>query len=196
MSFAQETPDPRPQPSNKPIEITAWDTPPAEKQTGGTSSLVATASTQPGQTPTASPEANFINRFQDVSVNLFTGALNLPIPIYTLSEAGGASVPIYIANNSSGMCCSDVAGWVGINNTLVAGGQINRIVRGIPDEGKFSITDYTSYDLAKRKGFYQHGLYEDSDIENDSQPDLLFLNINSQTYKFSFDENHKAHFYP
>jgi hypothetical protein len=148
----------------------------------------------PGRNPQASPESNFINRFQDIPVNLYTGTPIINFPIYTLSEPGGASVPIGLSFNSSGMKAHDVASWVGMNWTFYAGGQITRIVRGIPDEGRYTIDG--SYNITARKGFFQHGLKADNDNENDSQADLYFLNINDQSYKFTFDVNRKAHFFP
>lgn len=199
ITWAQETnntttPNPRPQPLDNTTIIQAWDLP--SLKASSLPSAAASVSTAPGQAPKPSPEADNIIRFQDVSVNLYTGALNQSTPIYTLSEDGGATVPIILANNSSGMRAGEVAGWVGMNNTLIAGGQITRIPRGIPDEGLLQTTDYSNYTNAKRKGFYQHGLYADGDTENDSQPDVFLLTIHGDTYKFSFDANHKAHFYP
>jgi RHS repeat-associated protein len=148
----------------------------------------------PGQSPQASPESNFVNRFQDIPVNLFTGTPIINFPLYTLSEPGGVSVPIGFSFNSSGMKAHDVSSWVGMNWTFFAGGFITRIVRGIPDEGRYTIDG--SYNTAARKGFYQYGLKADNNDENDSQADIYFLNINDQSYKFTFDINKKAHFFP
>jgi RHS repeat-associated protein len=148
----------------------------------------------PGQNPQASPESNFINRFQDIPINLYTGTPIINFPIYTLSEPGGASVPIGLSFNSSGMRGHDVSSWVGMNWTFSAGGQISRIVRGIPDEGRYTIDG--SYNTTPRKGFFQYGLKADNNDENDSQADMYFLNINDQSYKFTFDVNRKAHFFP
>jgi RHS repeat-associated protein len=148
----------------------------------------------PGQSPAQSPETNFINRFQDIPVNLYTGTPIINFPIYTLSEPGGASVPIGLSFNASGMKAHDVASWVGMNWTFSAGGQLTRIVRGIPDEGRYTLDN--SYNKTARKGFFQYGLKADNDDENDSQADLYFLNINDQSYKFTFDVNRKAHFFP
>jgi RHS repeat-associated protein len=146
-----------------------------------------------GQTPEAPPESKIANRFQDIPVNLFLGTPIIGFPIYTLTEAGGASVPLTLSYNATGMKGHDVAGWCGMNwNFNIP--NIGRIVRGIPDEGKLTLNNYNS--VTGRKGSYQFGLKADNDIENDGQPDLFFLNINGMSYKFGFDANKKAHFFP
>jgi hypothetical protein len=150
--------------------------------------------TPAGQTPTSTQDGTFVNRFQDIPVNLYTGTPIIGFPIYTLTETGGASVPLALSYNASGMKGHDVSGWMGMNWTTTFQFQISRIVRGIPDEGRYTLDN--SFNKTARKGFYQYGLKADNDIENDSQPDLFFLNINGQSYKFSFDVNRKAHFFP
>jgi RHS repeat-associated protein len=79
-----------------------------------------------------------------------------------------------------------------MNFTLNAGGMISRIVRGIPDEGKIE----NSTGSPERKGYYYYGSNFGNDKENDSQPDVFFLNANGANYKFTFDQYQKAHFYP
>jgi RHS repeat-associated protein len=148
----------------------------------------------PGQNPQVAPEINLVNRFQVIPVNLFTGTPIINFPVFTLAEPGGASVPIGFSFNSAGMKAHDVASWVGMNWTLFVGAQITRVVRGIPDEGKYFLE--SDYSTSPRKGFYQYGLKADNNADNDSQSDLYFLNINGQSYKFTFDANRKAHFFP
>ncbi len=53
-----------------------------------------------------------------------------------------------------------------------------------------------SFNKTARNGSFQYSLKANGDEENDSQPDLFFLNINGQSYKFSFDHFKNAHFYP
>jgi RHS repeat-associated protein len=206
FSQAQEPTIPIPPPGTQPLDIPEPEnknlitkqTPEQalEQKNASIAQLTALApgGLNSGQNPEASPESNFINRFQDIPVNLYTGTPIINFPIYTLSEPGGASVPIGLSFNSSGMKAHDVASWVGMNWTFYAGGQITRIVRGIPDEGKFTLDN--GYNKTGRKGFFQYGLRADNNDENDSQADMYFLNINDQSYKFTFDVNRKAHFFP
>jgi RHS repeat-associated protein len=194
-NFAQETTESEPkfkeQPLEKPTELKE-----APKKQDTSPVLVAPSvagGTPAGQTPEAPPEVKLTNRFQDIPVNLYLGTPLIGFPIYTLSEPGGASVPLSLSYNATGMKGQDVSSWTGINWNFSLP-QISRIVRGIPDEGKYSLE--SNFDKTARKGFYQHGLKADNNIENDGQPDLFFLNINGQSYKFSFDAQKKAHFYP
>jgi RHS repeat-associated protein len=201
VSIAQEIPDPqdpKKQPLDKPTE--AKEAPKKQDQTEAKAPILNAVSggTPAGQTPTSTQDGTFVNRFQDIPVNLYTGTPIIGFPIYTLTEPGGVSVPLGLSYNATGMRGHDVSGWVGMNWTATFLFQISRIVRGIPDEGRYTLGSnfLGNFTTTARKGFYQYGLKADGDDENDSQPDLFFLNINGQSYKFSFDVNKKAHFYP
>lgn len=203
VSFAQETtdpttkedPKPKEQPLDKPTDVKEA---PKKQDPDLTNKPNPVPSSVPGgtvagQTPQESPESKLKNLFQDIPVNLFLGIPMINFPIYTLTESGGASVPLMLNFNSSGMKGQDASQWTGMNFSL-SSSQISRIVRGLPDEGKLALD--TDFSYIERKGFYQHGLKADGDSENDSQADLFFLNINGSSYKFNFDINKKAHFYP
>lgn len=202
ISFAQDIPDPqdpKKQPLDKPTETKEapkkQDPALADKQPISTAAIAG--GLPAGKNPSSTQDGIFNNRFQDIPVNLYTGTPIIGFPIYTLTEAGGASVPISLSYNASGMKGHDVSSWTGMNwtaNSLAP--QISRVVRGIPDEGKVIYEDNNYVYATAHKGFYQYGLKADNDAENDSQPDLFFLNINGTSYKFSFDVNKKAHFYP
>ncbi len=200
--FAQQSTVPNPQnpkeqPLDKPIEVKEAPKKEEPKPPVPANSNAFVGSLPAGKTPTSSQDGTLNNRIQDIPVNLFMGTPIIGLPIYTLTEAGGATVPISLSYNASGMKGHDVSSWTGMNwtaNSLTP--QISRIVRGIPDEGKVIYENNDYYYATTHKGFYQHGLHADNDDENDSQPDLFFLNINGTSYKFSFDNYKKAHFYP
>jgi hypothetical protein len=136
-----------------------------------------------GTSPTPSPESAVVNRFKDIAVNSFTGTAIVPLPLYTLQE-GALSVPISLNYNASGMKTHEVASWSGMNWALSAGGMISRQVRGIPDEGKFDINTWSSSHL--RKGYYLDGFKSTSTVNDDTEPDVFYLNINGQSYKFMY----------
>lgn len=144
------------------------------------------------QSPALSAEANGVVRFKDVPVNLATGSMYLPIPIYTLSE-GLLSVPVSLDYNGSGMKNQELASWCGVGWNLSAGGMITRMVKGIPDEGiKQGSSNYRGY---YKFGFSGNG----SSIEHDTEPDAFFLNINGSSYKFIYrhdGEFGKFEFFP
>lgn len=145
-----------------------------------------------GNNPALSAEASSSLRFKDVPVNLATGAMSLPVPLYTLSE-GLLSVPISMSFNGSGMKNQEVASWCGAGWNLNAGGMITRMVRGLPDEG-------AKYNGAERRGYFKFGFGGDGTaVENDTEPDIFYLNINGATHKmiYRYDgENSKFEFFP
>ena len=196
ISTAQQTETPsntKEQPLEKATEVKeAPIKNPPLSITNPASNLVAGGTPQ-GQSPTNTQDGTLINRFKNIPVNLYMGTPIIGFPIYTLTSAGGASVPIGLSYNASGMKGHDVASWVGMN-WQINFPQLSRIVRGIPDEGRYTLDN--SYNKVARKGFYQYGLKADNDTENDSQADIYFLNINGINYKFSFDANKQVHFFP
>lgn len=142
--------------------------------------------------PSLSAEAASTLRFKDVPVNLATGAMNLPIPIYTLTE-GLLSVPISLEYNGSGMKNQEVASWCGANWSLNAGGMITRMVRGLPDEGmKNGSSNF--------RGYYNFGFGGNgTSVNNDTEPDIFYLNIGGVTHKMMYrynGENAKFEFFP
>ncbi|MGN6637967.1 MAG: hypothetical protein ACTHJ8_03590, partial [Mucilaginibacter sp.] len=68
-----------------------------------------------------------------VTVDPLTGQGTVVIPIYTMSS-GQVSVPVSLVYSGSGVKPKDVEGTAGMNWNLVAGGQITRQVRGLPDD--------------------------------------------------------------
>ena len=173
VSFAQDVPDPqdpKKQPLDKPTETK--ETPKQQDLTLLNKQPIPSATIAgglpAGKNPTSSQDGIFNNRFQDIPVNLYTGTPIIGFPIYTLTEAGGASVPISLSYNASGMKGHDVSSWMGMNwtaNSLAP--QISRVVRGIPDEGKVIYEDNNYVYATAHKGFYQYGLKADNDEEND-----------------------------
>lgn len=144
------------------------------------------------QSPAMSAEAGGVVRFKDVPVNLATGSMYLPIPLYTLSE-GMLNVPISIDYNGSGMKNQELASWCGAGWNLSAGGMITRMVKGIPDEG-------IKQGTVNSRGYFKFGFSGNgSSIEHDTEPDVFFLNINGASYKFMYrhdGEFGKFEFFP
>lgn len=145
-----------------------------------------------GSTPTPSPEVAQANHLQDIPVNKYTGTPIVKIPIHTLSEAG-LNVPITLNYNASGVRGHAVAGWTGLGWDLEGIPMLNRIVRGIPDEGKLDAFDGL-------KGYYYYG-YQVlstplSDTDNDKEPDAFYLWAGGTSYRFMFDSHQVPHFSP
>lgn len=68
-----------------------------------------------------------------VSVNKVTGALNLVIPVTKLTS-GSLSLPISLAYNGTGVKVKDVESSAGMSWNIMAGGQVTRELRGLPDD--------------------------------------------------------------
>ena len=79
-----------------------------------------------------SSEAQSLGKFGEIPVDLFTGKVNVSIPIYTI-KYHDIEVPISISYHGGGIKVSDEAGSVGLGWTLNVGGVVSRTVRGIPD---------------------------------------------------------------
>lgn len=71
----------------------------------------------------------------EVSVNQATGTLNAVIPIYAISR-GAVTIPVNLVYSSNGIKVTDPENNAGIGWQVIAGGQITRAVRGLPDDVK------------------------------------------------------------
>ena len=79
-----------------------------------------------------SQEAQSLGKFSEIPVDLYTGRTNIHIPLFTISY-NGIEVPISLSYHGGGIKVDDECGLVGLGWTLNAGGVVNRIVRGMPD---------------------------------------------------------------
>lgn len=83
-----------------------------------------------------SPNASAIERYGNYDVNLYTGLPNISIPLHMV-ESGPIRVPVSLTYHASGIRYTDQAGWVGLGWSLIAGGQITRQIKKLPDETAF-----------------------------------------------------------
>jgi RHS repeat-associated protein len=97
-----------------------------------------------------SANASSLVRAATASPNLYTGAVNVSIPLFTL-PAQGMSVPIGLVYQSNGVKVNDRNGPLGMTWNLQGGGAVARIVRGYPDEFKGEITKKENDDTEKLK---------------------------------------------
>lgn len=80
-----------------------------------------------------STEAQSLGKFSEVPVDLYTGRVNINIPLFTISH-NDIEVPISLSYHGGGIKVDDECGLVGLGWTLNAGGVVSRIVRGMPDD--------------------------------------------------------------
>ncbi len=142
--------------------------------------------------------------FKDNPVDMFTGRVNINIPIYEL-KVGDFSLPISVSYSTGGFKVNEIASWVGLGWNLNCGGMITREVRGIPDE----IID-NGYTSTSGSVLYENLI--DGEINNatdpaefitlldiatglkDGEPDLFSFNVGGLSGKFIFDKNGDIHF--
>lgn len=84
---------------------------------------------------TPSPKASSIIKYGEYPTSLYTGLVDITVPVYTI-ERSGIRVPIELKYHASGIKYDDVSNEVGLGWTLVAGGVITRSVKGGRD-GQF-----------------------------------------------------------
>jgi len=75
----------------------------------------------------------FKNSKAQVSVDPLTGSAQVNIPIYTM-KSGQVSIPISLSYIGNGVKTKDVENTAGMGWQLNAGGQISRVVQGLPDD--------------------------------------------------------------
>ena len=87
----------------------------------------------PGDDVFASPDVQAFHKYQMLPEKLYTGSVNMGVPLFTI-QTGGINVPISLAYNTSGIKVSEIASNVGIGWSLNAGGSILKIVRDLNDD--------------------------------------------------------------
>ncbi|WP_316810335.1 DUF5977 domain-containing protein [Pedobacter heparinus] len=123
----------------------------------------------------------------DNSVDLYTGALNVSIPL-TEIDLGKTEHKISIFYDGKGQKVEDYSSSIGLGWNLSGGGYVSRTVRGLPDEhangycGTNHIGDnVTYYDY----NTLNKGYIGDWDIE----PDLFYVNLPSGSFYFVLSTN-------
>lgn len=161
------------------------------------------------------PSVAALGLIDEIPVSLYRGMPNITVPIFEFKE-NGISVPIYLNYNSSGVKPDVHPGWVGMNWSLQAGGMVNRIIKGLPDETQwlefmqgFNMQGFIPNILIKN-GYLYNGdrisrdtwsrfdtiLYRasnDNEFWRDTEPDEFTFNINGFSGKFYFGTDRKAY---
>ena len=128
---------------------------------------------------TTSPQVTDMFRYGNVETSLFTGKLNLAIPIYQLEDPD-FELDIALRYNSEGFKPKKHSGYIGYNWFLEAGGCITREVRNIPDEHQ---RDYTTSNY-RVKGMLPFTLYDKVDKDSIF---MLYDDVVRECSMFSFN---------
>lgn len=97
----------------------------------------------------SSPEVSSILRYSEVPVSYYNGVPNVSVPIYTL-QGRELAAPINLSYHAGGHRVNEEASRVGLGWSLSAGGQISRVVKGLPDDyvNGFIHTSTTAADIS------------------------------------------------
>lgn len=87
----------------------------------------------PNVISSSSPTAAGLSRYIDFPVSLSNGIPDISIPLYTLTSSR-LQVPVSLSYHSGGIKVVDRTTTMGLGWTLSAGGVVNRVVHGFPDD--------------------------------------------------------------
>jgi len=157
------------------------------------------------KTTKPSPDALSIGKFGEVPVDLFTGRVNINIPIYTIKEYD-IEIPVSISYHGGGIKVNEEAEPIGLGWTLNVGGVISRSMCGMPDELNSTEAvgyDYMNNSISGHQGYSNRREFVDVltkrsldynpmekyrfNLNNNSDCYLGFL---SEVYGKQYDEGH------
>lgn len=81
-----------------------------------------------------SPQSYAFEKYGNVPINLYTGTLDLKIPIYSVPSGGGKNIDVFVSYDSSGFLPHKKADYAGMGWSLLAGGRITRSLNRMADE--------------------------------------------------------------
>lgn len=147
-----------------------------------------------------SPKAASILRYGQHPVSLYTGLVDISVPIYTVTGRG-ISLPISLKYHASGIKFDDVSGEVGLGWSLIAGGAINQNYMGAQDNlysefprdvNNFKVCDNDPSNLSNEYNTLRY-VYNGSLGNNHSGPSSDRRDGEIDMYSFSF-LNHSGSF--
>ncbi|MBE9586953.1 PKD domain-containing protein [Mucilaginibacter sp. JRF] len=144
----------------------------------------------------------------NVSVNNYTGTANVTIPLFQVTS-GSLSLQIAAAYNANGVKVKDAKGIMGMNWGLIAGGEINRTLRGLPDDMKydnarlgwlyntngtkinnFTISNSNSTTICSDETTDNSYISANFSDLSDTEPDVFNINAPGLSCQFVFDKDH------
>ncbi|MCS3533056.1 hypothetical protein [Chryseobacterium sp. JUb7] len=80
------------------------------------------------------PQSYAFEKYGNVPINLYTGTLDLKVPIFSLPTSNGTNIDIFVSYDSSGFLPHKKSDYAGTGWSLLAGGRITRTLNRAPDE--------------------------------------------------------------
>lgn len=81
-----------------------------------------------------SPQSYAFEKYGNVPINLYTGTLDLKIPIFSIPAGGSNNIDVILSYDSSGFLPHKKSDNAGMGWTMLAGGRITRTLNRLPDE--------------------------------------------------------------
>lgn len=134
----------------------------------------------------ATPTTAALGKYGEVPVSMHTGIPSITVPLAQLSGKD-LSLGIELSYHAGGVKVEEMASWVGLNWSLIAGGVITRQIRSLPDEDQFGFFNKT----VKNSQFAQNYLLNVQNSLNgmmDFEPDVFFFNFAGEAGKFMYNE--------
>jgi hypothetical protein len=148
---------------------------------------------------------------KSISVNNYTGSLNVAVPLYNVTS-GSLSLPVTAVYQTNGVKVKDIKSELGMNWHLVAGGEISRQVRGLPDDIKkdnasnarlgwlyntngakinaFTIVNDNSTTVCTDETADNNYITTNFSDLSDTEPDVFNVNAPGLSCQFVFDNGH------
>jgi len=144
-------------------------------------------SIQPVEPTTAS-----LGRYGEYQMDYSNGLPDISIPLYEI-RSGDLTVPIVLRYQGGGIKVQQEATWVGLGWDLFYGGQITRVVHGLPDENEPNkaqritakdVTDYINLHTQSTFDPYLTKLAREEESGYSNMPDDYYYNIGMESGKF------------
>jgi len=113
-----------------------------------------------------SPTVASLMRFEEVPVDLYSGAPQISIPMFSKALDGGLGINVALSYNPSGIRVEERASPTGKGWNLIAGGSISRTVMDLPD----NINDFNT----GRYGVWHNGFFNFENMTQAAKEEFLF----------------------
>jgi hypothetical protein len=129
------------------------------------------------------PQVAEIMKYTDYPTDLFSGLVNINIPLYILVD-GDITLPISISYHASGMKVKEKTGKIGFGWSLNAEPSVSRNIKGTADD---SNTGYLKTKINPKSTFAPY--YFDEQVTSgawDLEPDVFYYKLADKSGKFYF----------
>ncbi len=142
-----------------------------------------------------SPETASLLKYQETPVSHYTGVPNISIPICGI-QGRTINVPVSLSYHAGGIKVNEEASWVGLGWNLNVGGQITRVMRGLPDDTPTKGYLHTNTKVSYIKGLTASQrtpyMIASEQGELDTQPDEFSFSFMGYSGKYVFNQTRNS----